>query len=221
MVSLSRIIGFLILGASWSSIPLTGCAQQTASDVQAQSPNAASSPSPAASPSPTTTTAPSPDVVYVPTPEAVVTTMMQLANVKPGDIVYDLGSGDGRIVITAIQKYGAKKGIGIEIDPERIKEAQANAANAGVSDRVTFQQQDLFKTDFREATVVALYLLPELNVKLRPQLFKQLKPGTRIVSHDFDMGDWKPEKTVKVKGPSREHTVFFWRIPEKIPENLQ
>ena len=214
-MNLSRVFGFLLLGVSCSSILLAGCAQQTTSNVNAQSPDAATSPSP------TTTTAASPDVVYVPTPEAVVTTMMQLANVKPGDVVYDLGSGDGRIVITAIQKYGAKKGIGIDIDPERIKEAQANATKAGVSDRVTFQQQDLFKTDFSEATVVTLYLLPELNVKLRPQLFKQLKPGTRIVSHDFDMGDWKPEKTVKVKGPSREHTVFFWRIPEKIPENLQ
>jgi protein-L-isoaspartate O-methyltransferase len=208
-----RITEFLILSVGFSGLILTGCAQQTASNVQAQSPDSATSPSPA----PTL----SPDVVYVPTPEAVVTTMMQLASVKPGDVVYDLGSGDGRIVITAIQKYGAQKGIGIEIDPKLIKEAQANAATAGVSDRVTFQQQDLFKTDFSEATVVTLYLLPELNVKLRPQLFKQLKPGTRIVSHDFDMGDWKPEKTVKVKGPSREHTVFFWRVPEKIPENLQ
>jgi predicted O-methyltransferase YrrM len=214
-MSLSRMIGVLMLGVSCGSILLAGCAQQTASNVQAQSPDSATSPSP------TTTTAASPDVVYVPTPEAVVTTMMQLANVKPNDIVYDLGSGDGRIVITAIQKYGAKKGIGIDIDPERIKEAKANATKAGVSDRVTFQQQDLFKTDFSEATVVTLYLLPELNVKLRSQLFKQLKPGTRIVSHDFDMGDWKPEKTVKVKGPTREHTVFFWRIPEKVPENLQ
>jgi predicted O-methyltransferase YrrM len=214
-MSLSRMIGVLMLGVSCSSMLLTSCAQQTASNVQAQSPDSATSPSP------TTTAAASPDVVYVPTPEAVVTTMMQLANVKPNDIVYDLGSGDGRIVITAIQKYGAKKGIGIDIDPERIKEAKANATKAGVSDRVTFQQQDLFKTDFSEATVVTLYLLPELNVKLRSQLFKQLKPGTRIVSHDFDMGDWKPEKTVRVKGPTREHTVFFWRIPEKVPENLQ
>jgi predicted RNA methylase len=170
-----------------------------------------------ASPSPTTE-APTrePDVVYVPTPPEVVEEMLQLANVKSNDLVYDLGSGDGRIVIAAAQKRGAR-GIGIDIDPERIQEANENARKAGVSDRVQFRQQDLFETDFSNATVVTLYLLPELNVKLRPKLLSQLKPGTRIVSHAFDMGDWKPDKVVQVG----DRTVYYWVVPEKPPANLR
>ena len=114
--------------------------------------------------------------------------------VNKDDVVYDLGCGDGRIVITAAKKYGAR-GVGVDIDPERIKEANANAKQAGVSDRVKFIEQDLFQTDFKEASVVTLYLLPDINLKLRPKLLSELKPGTRIVSHAFDMGDWKPDKT--------------------------
>ena len=148
-----------------------------------------------------------PDVIYVPTPQEVVDAMLALANVTAKDVVYDLGSGDGRIPITAAQKYGAR-GIGIDINPERIKEANENLAKAGVGDKVRFLNQDLFETDISPATVVTLYLLPSLNVKLMPTL-KKLKPGTRIVSHSFDMGsDWPPEKTQDVNG----RTIYYWTI---------
>jgi SAM-dependent methyltransferase len=153
------------------------------------------------------------DVPYVPTHEKVVDEMLKLAQVKKEDVVYDLGCGDGRIVVTAAKQYGAR-GVGVDIDPQRIKESNANAQKAGVTDKVKFVQSDLFKMDLKDATVVTLYLLPEINVKLRPKLFRELKPGTRIVSHDFDMGEWKPEKTVRVRA-DREHTIYFWTIPEK------
>jgi len=152
-----------------------------------------------------------PDVVYVPTPTAVVDAMLKIANVKKGDVLYDLGSGDGRIVITAAKEYGIERGVGIDINPQRIAEANENAQKAGVTDRVKFINEDLFETDFSDATVVALYLLPELNLKLRPKLLSTLKPGTRIVSHAFNMGDWQPEKTITVNGSN----VYFWTIPAK------
>lgn len=158
-----------------------------------------------------------PDVIYVPTPQAVVDEMLALAKVTKNDVLYDLGSGDGRIPITAAQRFGTR-GIGIDINPERIQEANANAQKAGVTDRVKFLNQDLFTTNFSEATVVTLYLLPELNVKLRPQLFKQLKPGTRVVSHAFDMGDWKPDRVVQTQEGS---TIYLWTIPKEIPANLR
>ena len=150
------------------------------------------------------------EVPYVPTPERVVDTMLKLANLGPGDVLYDLGSGDGRIVITAARKFSVR-GVGIDINPERIREANDNAKNAGVMDKVTFRQNDLFQEDLHEATVVTLYLLPSVNLKLRPKLLKELKPGTRIISHDFDMGDWKPEKRVEVDN----HRIFTWTIPPK------
>jgi SAM-dependent methyltransferase len=153
-----------------------------------------------------------PDVPYVPTPPEVVAEMLRLANVKANDVVYDLGCGDGRIVITAAKEYGAR-GVGIDINPERIKESTANAEKAGVSNRVKFVIQDLFTTDFREATVVMLYLLPDVNLKLRPKLWSDLKPGTRIVSHSFDMGDWKPDKVVKVPIEGSERTIYYWTVP--------
>jgi tRNA G37 N-methylase Trm5 len=148
-----------------------------------------------------------PDVIYVPTPQEVVDAMLVLANVTAKDFVYDLGSGDGRIPITAAQKYGAR-GIGIDINPERIKEANENLAKAKVGDKVKFMNADLFETDISQATVVTLYLLPSLNIKLMPKL-KALKPGTRIVSHSFDMGsEWPPEKTQEVNG----RTIYYWTI---------
>jgi ribosomal protein L11 methylase PrmA len=150
----------------------------------------------------------SPDVIFVPTPQEVVDAMLKLAKVTKNDVVYDLGSGDGRIPITAAKAYGAR-GVGIDIDPQRIKEAQENLKNAGVGDRVKFLNQDLFTTDISEATVVTLYLLPSLNLKLAPKLNKELKPGTRIVSHAFDMGDAKPIETLNVNG----RTVYFWTTP--------
>ena len=150
------------------------------------------------------------DVPFVPTPEKVVDRMLEIAQVGPNDVVYDLGSGDGRIVIAAARKYGAR-GVGIDIDPERIREARDNARSAGVSDRVEFREGDLFKADLSEATVVTLYLLSSVNLQLRPKLLSELKPGTRIVSHAFDMGDWKPLRTEKV-GTS---TVYYWIVPER------
>jgi precorrin-6B methylase 2 len=147
-----------------------------------------------------------PDVIYVPTRQTVVDAMLKVANVKAGDVVYDLGCGDGRIVVTAA-KLGAR-GVGIDIDPKRIAEANENVNKSGVGDRVKILNQDLFTTDLSEASVVTLYLLPSLNLKLRPTLWKTLKPGTRIVSHDFDMGDWKPEQTLNVDGA----TVYYWTI---------
>jgi SAM-dependent methyltransferase len=156
----------------------------------------------------TTAIRPSLDVPYVPTPPNVVGRMLEIAGVDSSDVVYDLGCGDGRIVIAAAKDFGAR-GVGIDIDPERISEARANAKKAGVSDRVQFVEQDLFKADIGKATVVALYLLPEVNLRLQPKLMRELKPGTRIVSHSFDMGDWKPERTEEVDG----RTIYFWTVP--------
>jgi precorrin-6B methylase 2 len=152
-----------------------------------------------------------PDVVYIPTPPEVVAAMLQMANVGMNDIVYDLGSGDGRIVIAAAKDFGALRGIGIELDPVRVQEAKANARRAGVSGKVQFRQQDLFETNLSEATVVTLYLLPAVNLALRPKLLAELKPGTRIVSHAFDIGDWKPVETRTVSGRS----VYLWTIPPR------
>jgi SAM-dependent methyltransferase len=151
-----------------------------------------------------------PDVIFVPTPNDVVTKMLEMARVSAKDVVYDLGCGDGRIVITAAQKYGAR-GVGVDIDPQRIKEARQNASRGKVGDKVRFIEGDLFETDISEASVVTLYLLTELNLKLRPKLMKELKPGTRVVSHAFAMGDWKPEQTANVDGS----TVYLWRIPPR------
>ena len=153
----------------------------------------------------------SPDVIYVPTPPEVVAAMLKVAKVGPGDVIYDLGSGDGRIVIAAVKDFGAARGTGIDIDPQRIKEANANAVNNKVTDKVRFLNQDLFTTNLSEATVISLYLLPSLNLKLRPKLMAELKPGTRIVSHAFDMGDWAPEQTLDVDG----RKVYFWTIPKR------
>ena len=151
-----------------------------------------------------------PDVIYVPTPEAVVEAMLQVAGVTKNDTVYDLGCGDGRIPVTAAKKYGAK-GVCFDIDPERIKEANENVAKNNVGHLVKVVHADLFEQDLSGASVITLYLLPSLNVKLMPKLMKELKPGTRIVSHAFDMGSWKPEKELDVDG----RKVFFWTIPKR------
>ena len=149
-----------------------------------------------------------PDVVFVPTPNDVIEKMLEMAKVTPKDVVYDLGCGDGRIVIAAAKK-GARA-VGIDIDPKRIIEANANAKTEKVTDKVRFIENDLFESDISEATVVTLYLLNRLNEKLKPKLLKDLKPGTRIVSHAFDMGDWKPEQQAQVGGTN----VYLWRIPK-------
>lgn len=150
------------------------------------------------------------DVIYVPTREPVMDAMLRLAQVKSSDVVYDLGCGDGRIVIAAAQRFGAT-GVGIDLDPQRITEANENAVDAGVTDKVEFIEGDLFEADFSEATVVTLYLLTELNERLKPLLMEQLKPGTRVVSHAFSMGDWEPDQQEDVDGT----TVYLWTIPEK------
>ena len=152
-----------------------------------------------------------PDIHYVPTPQYVVNELLEIAGINKDDIVYDLGCGDGRFVITAAKKYGAR-GIGIDIDPQRIRESQTNAMNAGVFDRVKFIEADLFKTDFSRATIVALYLLPQLNLRLRPIFFKELKPGTRIVSHDFDMDDWTPD----IAGGIGKSLYYLWILPADV-----
>ena len=156
------------------------------------------------------------DVPYVPTSMNVVDRMLELAEVTEDDIVYDLGSGDGRIVIRAAEKYGAQ-GVGIEIDGDLVEEARQNADSAGVADRVAFRQGDLFDADISEATVVTLYLLPTINLRLRPKLFEELAPGTRVVSHDFDMDEWEHEQRVEVGNSA----IYFWTIPDEVPERLQ
>jgi len=151
-----------------------------------------------------------PDVIYVPTPYEVVDAMLKLADVKKGDVLYDLGSGDGRIPVTAAKKFGIRA-VGVDIDPQRIEEAKENAKKNGVARLVEFRNEDLFRTPFGEATVVTLYLLPDLNVKLRPRLLAELKPGTRVVSHQFDMGTWKPDRKVELNG----RTIYLWTIPPR------
>lgn len=149
------------------------------------------------------------DVWYVPTPVEIVDRMLDVAHVRAGDVVYDLGCGDGRMVIAAAKKFGTR-GVGVDLDPARIREARANARREGVERLVTFKVGDLFEADITEATVVMLYLLPELNRRLKPKLFAELQPGARVVSHDFDMGrDWPPEKYVKLGSDG----IYLWTMP--------
>jgi hypothetical protein len=154
------------------------------------------------------------DVPYVPTHETVVDEMLRMANVKGDDVLYDLGSGDGRIPITAAKRFGTR-GVGIDLNPMRIKEANENAEKAGVANKVRFVQGDLFKENFSEATVLTLYLLPDVNLKLRPKIL-EMKPGTRVVSHNYDMGDWQPDDVKIINTPDGvDHVVYFWRVPSK------
>ncbi len=151
-------------------------------------------------------------VPYVPTPQEVVDRMLELAQVKKGDVVYDLGSGDGRIVVTAAKKYGVKA-IGFEIDPQRIKESHENIKKAGVENLVEIRQQDIRTVDLAPASVLTMYLLPEVNLMIRPNIWKQMKPGSRVVSHDFDMAEWKPLKTEHIKDASNwDHTLYLWHV---------
>ena len=156
------------------------------------------------------------DVPYKSTRRDVVALMLEMGEIKAGDTVIDLGTGDGRILIAAAKERGAR-GLGVDLDPVLIRKARAAAEDAGVADRVRFEAADLFNTDLSSADVVTMYLLPEVNLRLRPQLFAQLKPGTRVVSHAFDMGDWKPEAKRKAGGS----TVYMWRIPERRPGATQ
>lgn len=203
-MQLRRIVLLLVTSVSVVGLGIAACTSQRDLETQAQVP--------------TPTTTPQqrqPDVPYVPTPQPVVDAMLQMGQVKKNDLIYDLGSGDGRIPITAAQKFGTR-GVGVDINPERVQEAIANAKKAGVTDRVEFRRQDLFETDLRNATVVTLYLLPDINLKLRPKLLR-LRPGTRIVSHAFDMGEWKPQRVQQVDGK----TIYLWVVPKEVPANLR
>ena len=155
-----------------------------------------------------------PDVRYQPTPMDVVQAMLRLANVNAGDVVYDLGCGDGRIVITAARERAAR-GVCVDIDPRRIAESRENARQAGVADRIRFLNEDLLTTVIGDATVVMLFLSPDLNLAVRPKLLRELKPGTRIVSHWHDMGDWKPQRTVQVRSGGSERPIYLWTVPER------
>jgi Methyltransferase domain len=221
-----RTAGAAVLAAGLLGLAVSGnCVAQSVSDKAAtdlttrvlQLTAGNSSPGPlavtqATEVTPQATPQKQPDIHYVPTPQELVAVMLDMAKVGKDDVVYDLGSGDGRLIVTAAQKYGAT-GVGIDIDPQRIAESKENAKKSKVEDRVRFLEQDLFGSDFHDATVVTLYLLSELNVRLRPQLFAQLKPGTRVVSHAFMMGDWQPDehKSIEVNGQS--YDAYFWVVP--------
>jgi len=161
------------------------------------------------------------DTPFVPTPQAVVDRMLDMAQVKAGELVIDLGSGDGRIMITAAQRHGAR-GFGVEIDPRLVQRSNEEARRQGVADRVKFLRQDLFNTDFHEANVLTLYLLPDVNIALRPRILAELKPGTRVVSHDYDMREWRPdaEETIpapdKKVGMRKESMVYLWIVPARV-----
>jgi SAM-dependent methyltransferase len=194
------VAAFLFVGLMMPGTAGVFAAGQTPIPLSALSPQAQQSPPKRA-----------PDIFYVPTPQDVVDTMLKLARVTKDDVVYDLGCGDGRIVVTAAQVYGAR-GVGIDIDPQRVKESRENVAKAGVGNLVTIVEGDLFTTPIRDATVVTLYLLPSLNQKLIPKLTNELRSGARVVSQSFDMGpDWPPDQQVEVEG----RNVYLWTIPKK------
>jgi SAM-dependent methyltransferase len=158
---------------------------------------------------------PGPDVLFLATPEAIGVEMLRVAGVTADDVVFDLGSGDGRVVIAAAREFGARA-VGVEIDPGLVQASRDAALAAGVAGRATFLWQDLFVTDLREATVVTLYLRDDVNLRLRPKLLAELTPGARLVSHDFGMDDWEPDRVQRVRGPQREHRLYLWRIPATV-----
>jgi hypothetical protein len=164
---------------------------------------------------------PTEEVPYVRTPQAVVDRMLAIAGVRGSDFLIDLGSGDGRVVLTAAQRYGTR-GLGVDLDTTLVAQARASARKAGVADRVVFEKRDLFETDLRPATVVTMYLLPEYNLLLRPKLLAELRPGARIVSHDWDMGEWAPDAKATIPVPdkpvgiAKESTVYLWIVPARV-----
>jgi Methyltransferase domain len=208
MQKLPRTSNFLMVLLAVVSI---SCGSAGHSSQQSTPPTSIT-PSPVASPTPNASAERPLDVPYVPTPTSVVDRMLSMAKVNKDDLLYDLGSGDGRIVITAAREYGAR-GVGYDLNPERIKESNENARKAGVAKRVRFTQQDLFDADLSGATVVTLYLLPDVNLKLRPKLLRELRPGTRVVSHNYHMGDWRPEEVAEIDVKGTKHYVYFWIVP--------
>ena len=205
-----RSLQFKILLLAATIACVTACSQERASGTAENTVAVAPASETVATPVPKKDL----DVPYVPTPQTVVDEMLAMAEVTGNDVLYDLGSGDGRIPITAAKKFGTR-GVGIDLNPLRVREANENAKEAGVTDKVRFTEGDLFQQDFNEATVVTLYLLPDVNIKLRPKLLA-MKPGTRVVSHNYNMGDWDPEKMKTMKTPDGvEHHIYFWRVPEK------
>ena len=207
VMRLKQIVSFLVLCVSVASLLIWQATQSTPLSQAQPAPNPSNFLDQLVSP-------------YVPTPNEVVIEMMKMAGVTKDDVVYDLGSGDGRIVIIAAKEFGAK-GVGVEIDPELINKSNENARVAGVSDRVKFVDQDLFKADLSEATVVTLYLLPDVMQQLRPKFLRELKPGTRIISHQFDMKEWKPDRSEVLRQPSRLHLVNYWIIPAQVAGTWQ
>lgn len=206
--SYRSVLAGLVLGLILTGVSLPGCTQEEdPSSPETSGVEVTASPS---------DEEPDKDVPFVSSRQSVVEEMLEAANVTEDDVVYDLGSGDGRIVITAAQEYGAR-GVGIEIDTQLVREARQNAAEAGVDDRVEFRLQDMFEADFSDATVIALYLLPDANRQLRPELFEQLDPGDRVVSHDFDMGAWDPDTTIQMDRAK----IHRWTIPSDPPESLK
>ena len=192
-----------------ASVPLGAAAQQPDTTVQSVPPSES-----------VTSNDEDKDVPYVPTVKSVVRQMLETANVTEDDVVYDLGSGDGRIPIMAAKEFGAR-GVGIEIDSALVAKARQKAKAAGVADKVEFRQMDFFNVDLTDATVVTLYLWPEINIKLRPKLLEDLDPGDRIVSHDFRMGEWEPERSVDAgEGNTGRETVYLWTVPETVPDDL-
>lgn len=205
---LQSVLALLVFGVLLTGLgPLSGCTQEEDASLQSQESETQAALS---------DTALEVDVPYVDTRQEVVERMLEMAEVSEDDVVYDLGSGDGRIVITAAEQFGAR-GVGVEIDSGRVEEARENAQEAGVSDRVEFRHGDMYEADFSDATVVTLYLLPTANLKLRPELFSQLDPGDRVVSHDFDMGEWKPDRTEEVGRAD----LYLWTIPSQRPSSLE
>jgi SAM-dependent methyltransferase len=196
-------LGLLLACSALALVALPGCEDISRRSVATES---------GASPD----TSISKDVAYIPTPQWLVDRMLAVADVSENDVVYDLGSGDGRLVITAAKQYDAR-GVGIEIEPELVRTARAKARLAGVSDRVTFRKGNLFDVDLHDATVVTLYLRERLNLRLRPKLFRQLDPGDRVVSHRFGMGNWTPDRVVT----TGDRTIYLWTIPAQVPDSLQ
>lgn len=211
-----KFLRFSYIGLIVTAIFAGGCGPDPSRfETKSAVSNAATGAVPAveATPNASATGEPKLDVPYVPTPTAVVDAMLAMAKVKGDDVLYDLGSGDGRIPITAATKFGTR-GVGIDLNPVRIEEANENAKKANVTDKVRFIEGDIFKEDFSEATVVTLYLLPDVNLKLKPTI-QSMKPGTRVVSHNYDMGEWDPEDSRKITVDGTIHYVYFWRVPEK------